>query len=194
LVERVLRGEESDTLQTEDGVIRLSLYPVYTLLVDNLTIEGIDLRQDLNVGEDDLWLTLDFGDGLVQAQQAVKLLNDGSWALLVIGVLLAAVLIGTARRRWLAGMGVGIAVLLGAGVLWPALVFGGRMVADRAGGQLSPAAVRVIISEVTASLVWWSWIASGIGLVVILGCWWANRRAGRASTPELVPDVAPSIA
>lgn len=61
LVEQVLRGEESDSLQTEDGVIHLSLYPVYTLLVDHLTTDGIDLRQELNVGEDDLWLTLDLG-------------------------------------------------------------------------------------------------------------------------------------
>jgi hypothetical protein len=191
LVERVLRGEESDTLQTDEGVIRLSLYPVYTLLVDNLTIDGIDLRQELNVGEDDLWLTLDFGDNLVTAQQAVQLLNDGSWALLVLGVVLAAVLIGTAHRRWLAGMWVGLALLIGGVVLWLALVLGGSSVADQMEDQISPDAMRVIIREVTASLQWWSWIAAGIGLALAVGCWWMDRR-GQTSTP-MTDLVAPSL-
>lgn len=193
LVERVLRGEESDSLQTEDGVIRLSLYPVYTLLVDNLTIDEIDLRQELSVGEDDLWLTLDFGDNLVQAQQIVQLLNDGSWALLVLGVVLAAVLIGTARRRWIAGMWVGIALLIGGAVLWLALVLGGRMVAEQMEDQISSEAMRVIIREVTASLQWRALIAAGIGLAVALGCWWMDRRNGQASTPLMAPEVASSV-
>lgn len=176
VVEQVLRGEDSETLTTTNGEIRLDLYPLYTLLVQNLTIEGVDLEQELQVGENDLWLTLAVGDDLIEAQQAVKFLNDASWALLVVGVVLAAVLIWTAENRWRAGIAVGLAVLLGALLLWVVLMVAAPLAGDQLRTQLDPDATEVIVREVTASLRTWALVAAGIGLVAAVAAWFGDRR------------------
>lgn len=185
VVEQVLRGEDSETLTTTDGEIRVNLYPLYTLLVQNLTIEGVDLEQELQVGENDLWLTLALGDNLIEAQQAVKLLNDASWALLVVGVVLAAVLVWSAANRWRAGIAVGLAVVLGALLLWVALMIAEPVAGDQLRTQLDPAATEVIVREVTASLRTWALIGVGIGLVVAVACWLGDRRQGTTTVPSI---------
>ena len=181
IVEQVLRGDDSQTLTTTNGEIRVSLYPLYTLLVENLTIEGVDLEQELQVGEDDLWLTLAVGESLIEAQQAVKVLNDASWALLVVGVVLAAVLIWSAANRWRAGLAVALAVVLGGVLLWAALVIAGPLAGDRLRTQLDPAATEVIVRDVTGSLRTWALIAAGVGLVGAVGAWLGDRQRSRSS-------------
>lgn len=105
--------------------------------------------------------------------------------MLVLGVVLAAVLIGTARRRWLAGMWVGLALLIGGGVLWLALVLGGRMVAEQVEDQISSEAMRVILREVTASLRLWALLTVVIGGALAVGGWFL---AGREPESESGSD------
>ncbi len=189
VVEQILRGEDSATLTTTDGEIRVNLYPAYALLVEELAAEGVDLGDSVQVGDDDLWLTVAVGDQLIEAQQAVRVLNDASWALLVVGVVLAAVLIWSANDRWRMGMAVGLAVTIGALLLWVALIVAGPVAGDQLQTELDAAAIEVVVRETTSSLQVWTLVVAGAGLVATLVFTYLWRRTTEPGVASL--EAAP---
>lgn len=168
VIEQILRGQDTEAVESSNGAVRINLYPVYREVESVLFSEGIDLGVELQIDREDLWLTVFEGDRLVQVQEAVQLLNRGIAVAFVLLVSLPIVYLLVSRRRWLAGAVLGMAAVLGMGI--HALLLGAarQFLTDAAVEGTEREAVRVVFDEVTDSL----WLASGtiavVGIIIFV--------------------------
>lgn len=161
-------GEAALSGRADDGAISIDLAATARLLSRRLAANGIDVSPRL-LGVSGR-ITIYRFDDLYRARRAVRLLNRSAFALPVLLVVCAAgaVVVAVDRRR--AGLGVGIAVVAGAGLLAAALAFGRDRYLDGAttvgmpldaAGALYDALLRPLVTSVRIALL------VGLALIVV---------------------------
>lgn len=180
LVAQLLKGEDTDLVQTSSGIVRVDLVPVYDEVNAMLTERGIDLSRSVSIAPEQLQLTVFDGEEVTRAQQGLELLNKSvRGAMIAVGVLALLILLFT-RRKSRALIVIGLAVILGMTIEIATLWLGGRIVSGRMDTESEEGAALAIFTEIVSVLMQWALFGLLVGAVVmVLGMIFAQRQDAR---------------
>jgi hypothetical protein len=165
---KLLRGEPGSLLTEQEDAVVVDLASVFALVQADLQANGITALNDVTVAPGQLTLTLFPTEDLEEIRRYVRLLNrlTVGLAIAAVAVALLAVVVAPNWRRgvfWL-----GVAMAIGAGLLWLLLIVGREIVVSGVGAEerAVPAAVYDTVLE---SFRVWTVVLAIVGLVVALG-------------------------
>jgi hypothetical protein len=164
----LLKGNDNELVQSSNGVISITLAPLYDEVFSELRAIGIDLEQVVTVNPDDLNLTMLEAGELTRVQRYLAWFDTGiSYAFAAIG-LLAILILLLSRSKARALIVMGLAIVAAMAIEIAGLSLGNRFLADRIGNDEHRAATEAIFSELVSLLLRWSIIILVLGAVVMV--------------------------
>lgn len=187
LVVQLLKGEDTDLVQTSNGIVRVNLVPFYDEINAMLADRGIDLSRSASIAPEQLQLTVFDGDEVTRAQEGLELLDRSvRGAMIAVGVLALLILLFT-RRKSRALVVIGLAVILGMTIEIATLWLGGRIISGRMDTESEERAALAVFTETVSVLTQWALFGLLIGAVaMVLGLIFAQRQdpRGRSVYPR----------
>lgn len=163
----LLTGDQIGSMGTREGYITFDLLPIYHEVDRRLHEAGIDLLDRLPSQPEQLELNFFAGERLVEAQEAVQLLNDTLVVASILIVVFAVLFVALARNRlrafyWLA-IAVGVSFVLLLVILW----FGRRATVNALSSQTSRGAAATFYETLIDTLRFWTEV--GVVAAIALG-------------------------
>jgi hypothetical protein len=126
----LLKGNDTPLLKQNGNQVQINLQSAYVLAQQNLPPQAVQLLAQVNLGSDDLWVTLLEGDTLSRIQQYVRLFNRTIALGIILSVLSAIGYVLLSSRKLRAMVWLLLAIGLGLLIQRFALEYGKRQLVD----------------------------------------------------------------
>ncbi len=166
---KILTGEGDDTINVDDGTIRLQLGPLVSTVQQRLVSQGFTLAEA--IPEIDKSIVLVQSDQLDEVRGYVELLDAAGWWLPPIALALAALGVWIAPNTRRAVLGVGLGVLAAMILLAVGLAIGRRVYLDRLPGSVSRPAAAAVFDALVRFLRESAATLGILGAVTALAAW-----------------------
>lgn len=185
----LLKGNDTPYLKQTGNQVQINLQSAYVLAQQNLPPQAVQLLDQVNLGSDDLWITLLEGDTLSRVQEYVRLFNR-TLALGIIVTVLAAigyVLLSSRKLRALAWLL--LAIGLGLLIQRFALEYGKRQLVDALDNANERGAAKVFYDTLVGDLrdfeLYALITAVVVAVVIFLGDRYMLRQNPREANPAI---------
>jgi hypothetical protein len=178
----LLTGETGRLLTESDGEVTVDLTTVYEDVRARLQARGITVLDGVNPAPGELALTVFASRDLEQARRYTRLLHRLAYALPAAAVVVGLLYLVASPNRWRGLFWLGVALVVGAGLLWLLLAFGRSATVGTIQEPPARDAAETVYDAVLEPLVLWMVALAAAGAIVAVALLVARLVRGAAAS------------
>lgn len=184
----LLKGHDTPNLRQTDSDVQVNLFPTYQLAQQSLPPAALQLLGQLEIDDDNLWITVLEGDTLSSIHQYVRLFNRALAVGIIVSVLSAVAYVLFSRRKLRAMAWVSAAIGIGLLIQRIVLQIGKQQLVDSLDDESQRGAARIFYDTLVGDLLTLELSGLAVAIVVAVAIFGIDeylRRRAPAQTPAI---------